>query len=103
MTAPCDLRAAGPSASCAVPAHLVRVIPGMTHRPLAQTLQALAGQLPKSTRITLCTDDVIGVLSTPSASVWTNGRVFWWATADGEETWPAADAEGAARQLTRPE
>jgi hypothetical protein len=62
-------------------------------------LQALAGQLPEGTRTTLKSDGVLGVLSTPAASVWCNGRIFWWATADGEETWPAADAPGAVRRL----
>ena len=65
-----------------------------------QALERLAGQLPQGTRTTLRADGDLAVLSTPAATVWCNGRVFWWATADGEETWPAADAEGAARQLT---
>lgn len=99
MTGPCELRAAGSPAGCAVPAHLVQVTPGMTRRQPAQALQALAGQLPAGTRTTLKSDGVLGVLSTPAASVWTNGRVLWWTTPDGEESWPAGDAENAARRL----
>ena len=64
-----------------------------------QALERLAGLLPEGTRTTLRADGDLAVLSTPAASVWCNGRLFWWATADGEVTWPAADAEGAARQL----
>ncbi len=30
------------------------------------------------------------------------GRVLWWATAGEDETWPAADAEGAATRLAQP-
>jgi hypothetical protein len=69
----------------------------------AGALERLAGLLPGGTRTTLRTDGGLAVLSTPAASVWCNGRVFWWATADGEETWPAADAEGAARRLAGPQ
>jgi hypothetical protein len=65
-------------------------------------LERLADLLPDGTRTTLRTDGTLAVLSTPTASVWSNGRILWWSTADGEETWPAADAEGAARRLTRP-
>ena len=75
---------------------LPRVPPRL--RP-AEALGRLAGLLPEGARTTLRTDGGLAVLSTPAASVWCNGRLFWWATADGEVTWPAADAEGAARQL----
>jgi hypothetical protein len=102
VTAPCELRAGGPSAY-AVPAHLVQLTPGATRRQPVVALRALAGQLPGGTRTTLCSDGVIGVLSTPAASVWTNGKVLWWATPGGEEIWPAADAEGAARRLGGPQ
>jgi hypothetical protein len=97
VTAPCGLRA--PSADGAVPAHLIPVPPGATRLRPAEALRALAGQLPDGTRTTLRTDGVLAVLSTPAAAVWSNGRVLWWATAHGEQTWPAADATGAARQL----
>jgi hypothetical protein len=62
-------------------------------------LAALADQLPVGTRTTLRTDGVLAVLSTPATSVWCNGRIFWWVAADGEVTWPAADAPGAGRRL----
>lgn len=44
---------------------------------------------------------VYGVLSvTYGLTVWTNGRLLWWRTPDGNETtWPAADPEGAGRML----
>jgi hypothetical protein len=67
-----------------------------------QALERLASLLPGGTRTTLRTDGVLAVLSTPAASVWSNGRVLWWATAGGDETWPAADAEGAATRLAQP-
>lgn len=95
----CELRTAGSPAGCAVPAHLVPVPPGAARLRPAEALERLAGELPGGTRTTLRTDGVLAVLSTPAAAVWSNGRIFWWATADGEVTWPAADAEGAARKL----
>ena len=75
--------------------------PPPRHRP-AEVLQSLAGQLRESKTggsFYICTDGVLGVLSLPAVSVWTNGRVLWWRAADGETAWPAADAPGAARQL----
>jgi hypothetical protein len=99
VTAPCELRTAGSPASCAVPAHLVAVPPGASRQQPAEALQALARQLPEGTRTTLRTDGVLAVLSTPAVSIWSNGRVMWWATEDGEVIWPAADAEGAALRL----
>ena len=65
----------------------------------ADALEALAGQVPVPGWACICSDGVLGVLSLPAVSVWTNGRVLWWATADGGMTWPAADAPGAARRL----
>ena len=65
----------------------------------AEALERLVGQLPEGTRTTLRTDGSLAVLSPPAATVWCNGRLIWWATADGEESWPAADAPGAARRL----
>ena len=56
-----------------------------------------AGQLPERGQSYIVADHVLGVLSLPAVSVWTNGRVVWWRTGEGEVTWPAADAPGAAR------
>ena len=42
-----------------------------------------------------------GVLSVSGGlTVWTNGRVLWWRVGGEQATWPAADPDGAARQLT---
>ena len=68
----------------------------------AEVLEMLADQLREDKTggsFYICTDGVLGVLSLPAVSVWTNGRVLWWRVANGETTWPAADAPGAARQL----
>jgi hypothetical protein len=82
------------------PAHLLPVPPGVPPRQRpAEALEALAAQLAEPGRFYIVTDGVLAVLSLPAVSVWSNGRVFWWATADGGVTWPAADAEGAARRL----
>jgi hypothetical protein len=99
MTGPDEPRAGGSPAARAVPAHLAAPLGGPTRLRPAEALRALDGQLPEGTRTTLRTDGTLAVLSTPAASVWSNGRIFWWATAGGEITWPAADAEGAARRL----
>ena len=58
----------------------------------AEVLDALARQLHQRgirSLIRRCCDR-IGVLSLPAVTVWTNGRVLWWRSADGETTWPAA-------------
>ena len=82
------------------PPHLTPAPPGFPPRQRpAGALGALAGQLPQGTRCYLCADRVLGVLSLPGVSVWSNGRVLRWHTADGGTTWPAADAPGAARRL----
>jgi hypothetical protein len=79
---------------------LVPVPPGFPPRQRpAGALEALARQLAVPGWFYICSDGVLGVLSLPAVSVWSNGRVLWWRDADGEVTWPAADAEGAARQL----
>ena len=68
----------------------------------AEVLEMLADQLREDRAggsFYICTDGVLGVLSLPAVSVWTNGRVLWWRVADGETAWPAADAPGAAREL----
>ena len=85
-----------------VPAHLIPVPPGRPPRQRpAQVLEALARQVTGPGRVYICSDGVLAVLSLPAVSVWSNGRVLWWATADGEMSWPAADTPGAARRLTR--
>lgn len=92
-------RAGGQSAARAVttPAHL---LPGMPPRQRpAEALEALARQIPGPGRFYICSDGVLGVLSLPAVSVWSNGRVLSWRDGDGEMTWPAADAPGAARRL----
>ena len=82
------------------PAHLVPAPPCMPPRQWpAGALEALAGQIRDPGRFYVVSDGVLGVLSLPAVSVWSNGRVLWWATADGGMTWPAADAPGAARRL----
>jgi hypothetical protein len=94
-------QAGGPSAVRPV----ARFIPAPLVRPRllpAEALERLAGLLPEGTRTTLRAEGGLAVLSTPAASVWCDGRVFRWATGDGETTWPAADAEGVARQLAGP-
>ena len=69
----------------------------------AEALHALVGQLRTAgiTRLygTACT--LLGVLSVTSGlTVWTNGRLLWWQACGNQETWPAADPQGAARALT---
>ena len=54
-------------------------------------------------RFYVISDGVLGVLSLPAVSVWTNGRVLWWRDSDGGTAWPAADAPGAARRLAEPQ
>ena len=58
----------------------------------AEALDAL-GQLRQRgvTRMYAASCRLFGVLSVSAGvTVWTNGRVLWWRTADGETTWPAA-------------
>jgi hypothetical protein len=100
VTGPSEPRAGGQPAARAVPSHLVPLPPGMPlrQRP-AEVLEALAGQFRPEGWSYIRSDGVLGVLSLPAVSVWTNGRVLWWATLDGGTTWPAADAPGAARRL----
>jgi hypothetical protein len=82
------------------PAHLISAPPGVQPRQRpAEALETLAGQIPGPGRFYVVSDGVLAVLSLPAVSVWTNGRVLWWHTRDGEMTWPTADAEGAARRL----
>jgi hypothetical protein len=82
------------------PPHLLPAPPSMPPRQRpAGALEALAGQIHQGTRCYLCADRVLGVLSLPGVSVWSNGRVLWWRAGDDETTWPAADAPGAARRL----
>ena len=100
MTGPDEPRAGGSPAARAVPPHLAAPLSTPARLRPAEALERLARQLPEGTRTTLRTDGTLAVLSTPGASVWSNGRIYWWASADGGEvTWPAADAEGAGRRL----
>jgi hypothetical protein len=100
VTGPSEPRAGGQPAARTVPSHLVPLPPGMPlrQRP-AEVLEALAGQFRPEGWSYIAADGVLGVLSLPAVSVWTNGRVLWWATLDGGTAWPAADAPGAARRL----
>ena len=85
------------------PPHLLPAPPGFPPRQRpAEALEALAREIPGPGRPYVFSDGVLGVLSLPAVSVWSNGRVLWWRTADGEMTWPAADAPGAARRLAEP-
>ncbi len=91
-----------PAANDKVPAYLTAPVsyPRSVHRP-AEVLHALAGQLRQRGIINLYGASCAryGVLSLPDVSVWTNGRLLWWRGGVGETGWPAADPEGAARQL----
>ena len=95
-------RAGGQSAARAVttPAHLLPIPPGFPPRLRpAEALSALARQIPGPGRFYICSDGVLGVLSLPAVSVWSNRRVLWWHDGDGGTAWPAADAPSAARRL----
>jgi hypothetical protein len=87
-----------------IPAHLLPSPVGFPPRQSPnEALYALAGHLREQgiTSLYGCACDRFGVLSVSAGvSVWTNGRVLWWHTADGETTWPAADPEGAVRILS---
>ena len=84
------------------PPHLVPVALGFPPRQRpAEALEALAREIPRPGRFYVVTDGVLGVLSLPAVSVWTNGRVLWWRGGDGGTTSPAADAPEAARRLSR--
>jgi hypothetical protein len=74
--------------------------PPPRQRP-AEALDALARQLRERGIWSLYGDscDRFGVLSLPSVSVWTNGRVLWWRAGEEEMTWPATDPYGAAGRL----
>ena len=86
------------------PPHLLPAPPGFPPRQRpAGALEALAGQIAAPGWTCICSDRLLGVLSLPGVSVWSNGRVLWWHTADGGMTWPAADAPGAARRLAESE
>ena len=77
------------------PPHLLPAPPGFPPRQRpAEALEGLAREIPGPGRFYVMTDGVLGVLSLPAVSVWTNGRVLWWQTADGETTWPAARHRG---------
>ena len=89
-----------PGSLIVTPAHLLPAPPGFPPRQRpAETLEALAGQIPEPGRFYVVSDGLLGVLSLPAVSVWSNGRVLWWRAGKHETTWPAADAPGAARRL----
>ena len=69
------------------------------HSP-AEVLEVLAEQLTGPGRFYIVSDGVLGVLSLPGVSIWSNGRVLWWRVGDDETSWPAADAPGAVRILS---
>ena len=82
------------------PPHLIPLPPGFPPRQRpAEALRALAGQVPLPGRAYIFSDGVLGVLSLPAVSVWTNGRVLWWRDGGGGTAWPAADPPGAASRL----
>ena len=82
------------------PAHLLPAPPGFPPRQRpAEALEALARDIPGPGRFYVAADGVLGVLSLPAVSVWSNGRVLWWRTAADEMVWPAVDTPGAARRL----
>jgi hypothetical protein len=59
------------------PAHLLPAPPGFSPRQRpGGTLEALVGQLRPADRFYISADAVLGVLSLPGVSVWTNGRVL---------------------------
>ena len=62
------------------PAHLLPAAPGFPPRQRpAETLESLVGQIPEPGAVLrLSADGVLGVLSLPAVSVWSNGRVLWW-------------------------
>ncbi len=83
------------------PAYLT--VPGPGQPGPAAALRVLAAQLRAAgiTRLYGAACTRYGVLSvTTGLSVWTNGRVLWWQTENDEAAWPAADPQGAVRQLT---
>jgi hypothetical protein len=52
------------------------------------------------TRLYMRACQSIGVISVAAnLTAWTDGRTLTWRHAGEETTWPAADAEGAAKQL----
>jgi len=83
------------------PPYLAAPAPNPRQRPAA-ALRALAAQLRVVgiTRLYGSACALFGVLSVAyGLTVWTNGRLLWWQTGDDQETWPAADPQGAARLL----
>lgn len=89
------------------PAYLLPA-PSPRQRP-ADVLDALASQLRQRGIGELIEQscDRISVLSLPAVTVWTNGRVLWWRTMDGEITWsrrryPSWTTPAGRRFVTRP-
>ena len=84
------------------PPHLLPASDGFPPRLRpADALVYLAGTLTRlPEHVYISSDGVLGVLSLPGVSVWTNGRVLWWRSGDGETIWPAMDPGGAVRILS---
>jgi hypothetical protein len=99
MNSPDKSRAGGSSAARAVPPHMLAASLATPRQRPAEALEALAAQIPEPGRFYVVSDGMLAVLSLSSATIWCNGRAYWWATPDGEVTWPAADSPGAARRL----
>ena len=71
------------------PPYILAAPPGFPPRQRpAGALETLAGQLRQHGIGPLYGTSCawLGVLSLPGVSVWTNGRVLWWHTADGGAT-----------------
>lgn len=84
------------------PPYLTSPWPEPSGRRPAVALHALAARLRERgiTDLYGAACARFGVLSLPSVSVWSDGRVLWWRTAGREMTWPATDPGGAAGRLT---
>jgi len=85
------------------PAYLTATASVPPPQPPSEALRALARQLRAAgvTRLYAAACARYGVLSVAyGLTVWTNGRLLWWQTGNDQETWPAADPQGAARALT---
>ena len=77
------------------------MVSGYRRRP-ADVLAAVEVALREAglARLYMRACPVRGVLSVAlGVTVWTDGRLLTWRHSGHETTWPAADAEGAARRL----
>jgi hypothetical protein len=83
------------------PAYLTGPAPNSRQRPAA-AIGALEGELRAAglTRLYAASCARFAVLSVDyQVTVWTNGRLLWWRAAGEGVSWPAADPQGAVRQL----